>query len=251
MLHIIDAIRIYEKSLGNKENIFTGDLLSEKERTYIVSNCNAFLIGLISDQSVKAETAWSLPYKLSKRLDISDPNEIAETYSMEEVKAVIKQKPALHRYPGNIAGYIWLASKKLCQEYDGQASNIWKEATAAEIVKRLEAFKGISHKKAALACLLLVRDFGLDVPDKENIDIIYELHIRKIFLRAGFCEHDSYEAITQAARKINPEFPGYLTSAFWAIGREICHPNDPECGICPINNFCKYYERKKPDEQSN
>ena len=91
MLQIIDAIRIYEKSLGNKENIFTGALLSENERTYIASNCNAFLIGLISDQSVKAETAWSLPYKLSKRLDISDPNEIAETYSMEEVKAAIPE----------------------------------------------------------------------------------------------------------------------------------------------------------------
>lgn len=251
MLQIMDAIRSYEKSLGDKENIFKGDLLSTDERTYIVSNCNAFLIGLISDQSVKAETAWSLPYKLSKRLELTDLCDIARTYSMEDVQAAIKQKPALHRYPGNIARYIWLASQKIAEEYDGLASNIWKDVPAAEIVKRLESFKGISHKKAALACLLLVRDFGLDVPDKENIDIIYELHIKKIFLRAGFCEQDTYESITQAARKINPEFPGYLTSAFWAIGREVCHPNDPECNVCPINKFCKYYERKINNDQDN
>lgn len=51
-----------------------------------------------------------------------------------------------------------------------------------EIVERLEAFSGISHKKASLACLLLWRDLGVEISDKENIDIAYDVHIRRIFL---------------------------------------------------------------------
>lgn len=54
----------------------------------------------------------------------------------------------LHRYPANIAKYIYSACELLTKEYDGDANNIWNNnAKASEIVKRLEAFKGISHKK--------------------------------------------------------------------------------------------------------
>ena len=59
-------IYAYEKELGNSENILKGDLLKEEEREFISENSNAFLFGLIADQSVKAETAWSLPYKLKE-----------------------------------------------------------------------------------------------------------------------------------------------------------------------------------------
>ena len=102
----------------------------------------------------------------------------------------------------------------------------------------MEAFSGISHKKASLACLLLWRDLGVEISDKENIDIAYDVHIRRIFLRAGFCEKDTLKDVTEAARRLNPKFPGYLTSPFWALGRNICRPTEPLCGQCPIRPFC-------------
>lgn len=51
----------YEKKLGDSENILKGNLLKDDEKSFLIHNQNAFLFGLISDQSVKAETAWSLP----------------------------------------------------------------------------------------------------------------------------------------------------------------------------------------------
>lgn len=238
-MNIYDSLKAYELTIDNTTDIITGDLLSPDERNYISTNGNAFLMAVISDQSVKAEVAWSLPYKLSLRLGIADLVNLSVTVSMDEVQAAIKEKPALHRYPASIGRYLWLASEKLSLEYSRNASNIWNDSTASEIIRRLEQFKGISHKKANLTCLLLVRDFGLEVPDKEKIDIVYDIHIRRIFTRAGFDKKDTYKEITAAARKIYPPFPGSLTTPFWAMGREICRPTDPKCGKCPIKEVCE------------
>ena len=237
--NLLDALYAYEKVIGTTENIFKGDLLSPAERDFLLNDPNAFLFGLIADQSVRAETAWSLPYKLSQRLGHFSMESIVSDYSIEDIQTLLKGKPSLHRYPGSMGRYLWLAAEKLVKEYHSSAKEIWEEATAQMIVERLEKFVGISHKKASLACLLLWRDLDVDIPDKQNIDIIYDVHIRRIFLRAGFCEKDTQKEIIAAAKRINPDFPGCLTSALWALGREICRPTNPLCDACPIEQYCK------------
>ena len=179
--HLLNTLIEYEKSLGISENIFKGDLLSQDERDFLQNDPNAFLFGLIADQSVRAETAWSLPYKLSQRLGHFSVESIVSDHSMEDIQALLKDKPSLHRYPGNMGRYLWLAAEKLVKEYHSSAKEIWEEATAQTIIERLEQFVGISHKKASLACLLLWRDLNVDISDKQNIDIIYDVHIRRIF----------------------------------------------------------------------
>ena len=80
-----------------------------------------------------------------------------------------------------MANYIFFAMKKILEDYDNDAQKIWKNQQASVIVKRLEEFKGISHKKASLGTLILIRDLGVDIEDKQNIDIAYDVHIRRIF----------------------------------------------------------------------
>lgn len=63
---ILNALQNYEMTFGTAENIFNGGLLTDAERDFVMRDSNAFLFGLIADQSVKAETAWSLPYKLAQ-----------------------------------------------------------------------------------------------------------------------------------------------------------------------------------------
>lgn len=237
---IQQKIFAYEKDIKDEFNIFRGDLLAPAECSFVTSNMNAFLFGLIADSSVKAETAWSLPYRLKQRLHHFDLNRIANM-APDELTDIIKEKPALHRYPSNIAKYIKSAAKLLISKYESNAANIWaNDASAADIVSRLEEFKGISHKKAALGSLLLVRDLGVDIKDKENINIAYDIHIRRICLRAGFCAQDTIEDVTMAGKRILPEFPGRLTSSFWAIGRDICRPSNPLCSECPLDDVCEH-----------
>lgn len=236
---VIESIFEYEHKIGLSENMLQGNLLPLEEKEFLIKDPNAFLFGLISDQSVKAETAWSLPYKLFKRLGYFSMDRIIADNSVEDIQSLIHEKPALHRYPSNIGKYLWLAAKKIHEEYEDSAANIWNNVVAAQVVERFESFSGISHKKASLGCLLLVRDLDVSLTGLEVVDIAYDVHIRRIFLRAGFCEKDTLKDVTDAARNIYPKFPGYLTSAFWAIGREICRPTNPDCNKCPINVYCK------------
>lgn len=230
----------YEIKIKNEFNIFKGDLLSPEESAFVTSDMNAFLFGLIADSSVRSEIAWALPYHLKERLQHFELDKISEL-NHDELTKIIKRKPALHRYPSNISRYILSATSDLISKYDSDASNIWSNnSNAIDIVSRLEEFKGISHKKAALGVLLLVRDLGIEINDKENINLIYDIHIRRICLRAGFCANDTIEDITNVGRYIYPEFPGRLTSSMWAIGRNICRPTNPICDLCPLNNVCDY-----------
>ena len=83
------------------------------------------MIGLIADQSVKAEIAWRLPYYLSKRLGYFDFNKIIKVQNVESLEAIIKEKPALHRYPRKMAEYIFFAIKTIVEKYDSKVENIW------------------------------------------------------------------------------------------------------------------------------
>ena len=95
--NLLDSLQAYEKAIGTTENIFKGDLLSPTERDFLLNDPNAFLFGQIADQSVRAETAWSLPYKLSQRLGHFSMESIISDYTIEDMQNVLKDKPSLHR----------------------------------------------------------------------------------------------------------------------------------------------------------
>lgn len=245
-LEISKIILSYLKEIEDANSILKGDLLSEEEKHFILDDLNAFVIGLIADQSVKAEIAWSLPYKLAERISNFDFNKILSEYDEKDIENFIKEKPALHRYPSRMANYIYNAINDIVTKYGSNAENIWKNKSASEIVASLEQFKGISHKKASLGTLILARDINTDISDKENIDIAYDIHIRRVFLRLGLVDNDVQEEILAVARKLYPEFPGRLTTAFWTLGREMCRPTEPSCLICPLYQCCdKNFEKSK------
>lgn len=227
------------KDVIKDNSILSDNMLKAEERNFLLSDWNAFLIGLIADQSVKAEMAWRLPYYLSKRLGYFDFDKIIKEQTIESLEAIIKEKPALHRYPRKMAEYVFFAIKTIVEKYDSKAQNIWKNDLNAEhVVAKLEEFKGISHKKAALGTLLLVRDFGVTLNNLSCIDIAYDVHVRRIFLRMGLTDKDNIKDVTAEARNICNEFPGSLTLPFWVAGREYCRPTNPNCEECYLNRFC-------------
>ena len=237
-LDVIKTILIYLNKIEDENSILKGNLLKKEEKQFIFDNLNAFVIGLIADQSVKAEIAWSLPYKLYQRIGSFDFKEILNNYTESDIENIIREKPSLHRYPSKMANYIYNAMQEIVSKYNSNVSNIWLNKSAAEIVESLEKFKGISHKKASLGTLILTRDLDVDILDKENIDIAYDIHIRRLFVRIGLVNEDSQENILNEAKKLYPEFPGKLTTAFWTLGREICRSCNPSCLVCPLYNYC-------------
>src|SRR5919108_2559652 len=62
----------------------------------------ALLIGLVLDQQVKMEKAFSGPWELKRRLGALNPREIAEM-NPDDLDRVFRERPALHRFPGSMA----------------------------------------------------------------------------------------------------------------------------------------------------
>src|SRR2546422_5199644 len=105
----------------------------------------------------------------------------------KDLKSAIARYPALARFNDDIAGWIISACKRLLEEYHGHAEEIWSgDKTARDIATRFDEFDGIGQKKSSMAVNILVRDYDIPISGgKEGIDISYDVHVRRVFLRTG------------------------------------------------------------------
>lgn len=198
---------------------------------------NAFLIGVLFTQGVPAERAWAGPYLLRERLGHLDLRRLAE--EPEAVRHALQQAPMLHRFKNTLPRWISSAARRVLEEYDGDASEIWSPGShVVEVTERLAAFDGIGRKKSVMAVEILVRHFGVELQGRECGQVAYDVQVRRVFLRAGLVEHDSIEAIEAAAREVCPQSPGTLDLAAWLVGRETCRPRVAVCDRCRLGQVC-------------
>jgi len=94
----------------------------------LVTDPLALVIGMLLDQQVPMEWAFRGPATLRGRLGSLDAKRIA-AMSPDEVEAVFRQKPALHRYPASMAKRTYALATHLVENYDGDASAIWTRET--------------------------------------------------------------------------------------------------------------------------
>lgn len=211
-----------------------------EENKFVFENPNAFLFGVIFDQMILAERAWGAPYKLSQRLGNHLRLERIAVMNRETLSGILHQKPALHRFCNKIADWLINASGILLEKYNGRAENIWtgNSLAAREVINRLLEFPGISQKKAHMAASILVRDFRVPLTGLEIIDVAYDRHIRRVFLRTGLADFDTMDSVIMAGRKCSPEYPGKLDLPTWYVGRNWCHPKNPLCDVCKLHSCC-------------
>jgi uncharacterized HhH-GPD family protein len=122
----------------------------------------ALLIGMVLDQQIPLEKAFSSPYVLTERLGHDlDAREIAE-YEPEAFAKVFATPPALHRFPGSMAGRVQELCRALVTDYDGDAASVWKGAkTGEELLKRVKALPGFGEQKARIFVALLGKQLGV------------------------------------------------------------------------------------------
>lgn len=143
----------------------TGDPAAD---ALLVEDPLARLIGMLLDQQVPMEWAFSSPLKLRERLGGSlDAARIA-ALSLEELEAMFKGPPALHRYPGSMAKRTQQLCQHLVEHYDGDAARLWAgAATGPELFARLRALPGFGGEKAKIYLALLAKRFGVAPPGWE------------------------------------------------------------------------------------
>lgn len=91
---------------------------------------------------------------------------------------------------------------------------------------------------SAMAVEILERDLGVPVRNLEQSDIAYDVHIRRVFLRARLADRDDRDHMITVARRLHPARPGALDLPTWLIGRGWCHPGVPDCASCPLTKVC-------------
>ena len=104
---------------------FTGD--DEADRL-LVREPLALLIGFVLDQQITVQKAFSGPLDLQRRLGGLDAAAIAGM-DPGELDAVFRQRPAIHRFPGNMANRVQELCAAIAAMYGGDASRVWTEAT--------------------------------------------------------------------------------------------------------------------------
>lgn len=127
----------------------------------------ALLIGMVLDQQVTIEKAFSSPADLLHRLGGDGPLDAAVIAAMDpdELAAVFRERPALHRYPASMAGRVQAVCRAVAEEYGNKADAIWKGVRSGdELMSRLRALPGFGEQKAKIFAALLGKQ--LDVrPD--------------------------------------------------------------------------------------
>ena len=137
---------------------FTGDPDADR---LLVEDPLALLIGFVLDQQVTLQKAFSGPLELSRRIGGLDARRIA-TMEPEQLDAAFRERPALHRFPGNMAKRTRELAAYLVERYDGDASRIWREAkNGADLHARLLDLPGFGPMKAGTLVAILGKRLGV------------------------------------------------------------------------------------------
>jgi uncharacterized HhH-GPD family protein len=122
----------------------------------------ALLIGFVLDQQVSMQKAFSSPLDLKRRLGTLDAGEIAGM-DPGELEQVFREKPALHRFPGNMARRVQELCRAVVSEYGGRAEAVWEGASDAEdLRRRLAALPGFGDMKVTGLGSVLAKRYGVE-----------------------------------------------------------------------------------------
>src|SRR5436190_4981849 len=121
----------------------------------------ALILGMMLDQQIPMEKAFSSPYVLKQRLGHDlDAREIA-TFDPAAFEAIVAKPPALHRFPRANAKRMQELCQVLVERYDGEAANIWTGVdSGAELVRRMGQLPGFGKQKSQIFVALLAKQFG-------------------------------------------------------------------------------------------
>jgi uncharacterized HhH-GPD family protein len=145
---------------------FTGD--DEADRL-LASDPLALLIGFVLDQQVTLHKAFSGPLELRRRIGTLDARAIA-AMDPADLEEAFTRRPALHRFPANMARRTQALCQALMEQHDGEAERVWREAAdGRDLERRLLGLPGIGEMKAETLVAVLGKRFGIRPPGWDEV----------------------------------------------------------------------------------
>src|SRR4029079_19430879 len=97
------------------------------------------------------------PRRLKERLGSLEPKAVANA----DLEPLFREKPAIHRFPGSMAGRVRELAATVVEEYNGDASRLWTEAAdGADLRRRISALPGFGEMKVKSLGAVLAKRFG-------------------------------------------------------------------------------------------
>jgi uncharacterized HhH-GPD family protein len=120
----------------------------------------ALLVGFALDQQVTVQQAFLGPLRLKERLGTLEPRKVAKA----DLEPLFREKPAIHRFPGSMATRVQDLAATVAEEYDGDASRLWTQASdGADLRKRISALPGFGEMKVKALGSVLAKRFDVSV----------------------------------------------------------------------------------------
>jgi uncharacterized HhH-GPD family protein len=119
----------------------------------------ALLVGFAIDQQVPVQKAFAGPLVLKQRAGTLEPKKLAKM----DLAPLFAEKPAIHRFPGSMAKRVSELAAIVAEDYDGDASRIWKDAADGDdLKKRIAALPGFGPMKVTGLGATLALRFGVE-----------------------------------------------------------------------------------------
>jgi uncharacterized HhH-GPD family protein len=160
---------------------------SDDANALLAADPMALLIGFALDQQVSVQKAFSGPLAIRERVGTLDPAALAKA----DLDAAFREKPAVHRFPGAMAQRVAELAAVVRDEYSGDASRIWSEASDTDDLRaRIAALPGFGEMKVKSLGAVLAKRFGVNaaeglVPshptlgDVDSLDALHEYQAAK------------------------------------------------------------------------
>lgn len=124
----------------------------------------ALVTGMLLDQQMPMERAFLGPWKLAERMGTPDRLDVGAiaAYDPEAFAALVATPPAVHRFPGSMAGRIQGVARHVVTEYAGDTEAIWRAVPSGDaLYHRLLALPGYGDQKARILLALLGKQYGV------------------------------------------------------------------------------------------
>jgi uncharacterized HhH-GPD family protein len=132
---------------------------SEQANALLASDPMALLVGFVLDQQVTVQKAFSGPLAIKERLGSLD----AATLAAADLEPVFRERPAIHRFPANMAKRVHELAVHVRDVYDGDAARVWTDARdAAELRANLAGLPGFGEMKIKALGSVLAKRFGVE-----------------------------------------------------------------------------------------
>ncbi|MGI8457976.1 MAG: HhH-GPD-type base excision DNA repair protein [Propionibacteriaceae bacterium] len=126
---------------------------------------NALLIGMVLDQQIPMEKAFSGPAVIADRMGGRFDVAAIAALDVGDFVGLCSERPAVHRFPGSMGTRVHDVAGTLVADYDADATRLWDQAASGSDLRRaIEALPGFGAQKAAIMTALLGKQWGVQPP---------------------------------------------------------------------------------------